>query len=94
VHVIVLHGKMQETEARWVTPSGASQREPDRRIHMLTAQWGEPRTQRHVNGLVRLLLRPSPMRHIPALRPLPPRPNPRPAPREWKREWELLLAPP
>src|SRR6185369_17475232 len=68
VQVIPLDGEVEESETPGLAPGGAGKSESHRRKHMLSAQTGEPRAQRHVDGLSRAVARADPMRDLAALR--------------------------
>ena len=44
VHVIPLHGEVDDSETLWLTPSGASQRDADTRKNVLATQRAKERT--------------------------------------------------
>jgi hypothetical protein len=65
VDVIPLHGELEDPEAHWVAPRCATQCDTERRKDVLAAKRSKSRTQRHVNGMSRAVLRSRAMRHGP-----------------------------
>jgi len=57
VNVVALHRKMHDAKSRWVTLRCSRQRQPNRREHELTPEWRDPRAQRYVDRMARVLKR-------------------------------------
>ena len=88
--MVVLHGKMKETKARWVACGGASQREPNRREYVLAAERGEMGAQRDVDRLARAVAWAGAVRNVAALPTFAPGTAACAAPACGKRQCELL----
>jgi hypothetical protein len=63
VHVIPLHGKVEDPETQWVALSGASHCETHGGEHMLAAKRPKRRSKRHMHGMSRPVLRTSAVGH-------------------------------
>jgi hypothetical protein len=61
VHVVPLHGKVEDPETQWVAPSGASHCETHRGEHMLAPKRAKRGPKRHVHGMSRNVIRTSAM---------------------------------
>ena len=64
MHVIPLHGKVQDPETLWRAPTGARQSDTHAREDMLTTERAKEGTQRDVNRVANRVTRANAMRHI------------------------------
>jgi hypothetical protein len=57
VHVVPLHGKVEDAEALWLAPSGAGHGETHGREHMLAPKRAKRGPKCHVHGMSRPVIR-------------------------------------
>ena len=64
VHMIPLHGEVQDPETLWRAPTGARQSDTHAREDMLTTERAKEGTQRDVNRVANRVTRANAVRHI------------------------------
>ena len=93
--MVTLHREMKQPKAVRIAPPGTQERESNARKNVLTAEWGEARAQRDVDGLTRAVPRASQVRRAPPSSALTASARAYAAPPARKHERKLtLLAPP